>query len=88
MILKDRIIRIVGESNLYDVEYVTLWEYIKRRFKKNWYVKNVEIANSEGMTYEPLLYKDKCIYDEKGIVTGCYNQQLPRETSIHTIHYH
>lgn len=45
-------------SGLYDVEYVTIWQWlISRVCNKPEYVKNVERAEKEGLTYLPRLYK-------------------------------
>ena len=67
-----------GLCEPWDVHYMTLLEWLMWRFTKKWYVKNVEDANRKGKTYEPLLYEDTVVYDEKGVVRGCINQELPR----------
>lgn len=53
------IIRVESPSNdLYDVEYITLWEWLLRRFGSEQYVRNVREAEKMGLTYEPKLYSD------------------------------
>lgn len=51
--------RVEGYSELYDVEYITIWEWLRRRFSYPQYVKNVKEVKKMGFTYEPRLYTDE-----------------------------
>jgi len=66
------------DDELYDIVYMSFWDWLKYRFGPRSYVKRVRQAQREGKTYEPLLYEDMMVQDEKGVVRDCINQELPR----------
>ena len=68
------------ENGIYDITYMSIWQWLKWRFGKSPYVKNVDRTRSRLSTYEPLLYEDKYEKDERGNIVKCINQKLPRHS--------